>query len=209
MIQSPTLKFKASIIAILSLIFLPFVGFAQSLSLSPSEISSDSEIISIVVGSPDQAYQVFFPNGNAVPNASATDFGDFFYLLTESAEGSSPKGVYHIVLYQPTADTGECDDGSLGYQYCINGASYLGIDLTILLSDNGLMSLVYYAEDGYRILSGEQLSSSVSWAGNTFYLLWVSSGLSVLYELRHWIVALVIIGAVVYFAYRAFRFFRH
>jgi hypothetical protein len=57
--------------------------------------------------------------------------------------------------------------------------------------------------------TGFDVGDVVTWAGDNLIKLFIGSGLAVLYELRGWIVALVIIGAIVYFAYRAFRFFRH
>lgn len=69
--------------------------------------------------------------------------------------------------------------------------------------------LITAAGTGFASTTGFSISSVVDWAGDNLIKLFIGSGLSVLYELRYWIVALVIIAAVVYFAYRAFRFFRH
>jgi hypothetical protein len=69
--------------------------------------------------------------------------------------------------------------------------------------------LITSAEAGFASTTGFSVSSVVTWAGDNLIKLVIGSGLAVLYNLRYWIVALVIIGAVVYFAYRAFRFFRH
>ena len=69
--------------------------------------------------------------------------------------------------------------------------------------------LISSAESGFSSTTGFAISDVVTWAGDNLIKLFVGSGLSVLYNLRYWIVALVIISAVVYFAYRAFRFFRH
>jgi hypothetical protein len=43
----------------------------------------------------------------------------------------------------------------------------------------------------------------------TLLLLVMGSGLGLLQILMPYIIALVVIGAIVYFLYRAFRFFRH
>ncbi len=69
--------------------------------------------------------------------------------------------------------------------------------------------LINTATTTFDTTTGFQVADVVTWAGDNLIKLFIGSGLSVLYELRGWIVALVIIGAVVYFAYRAFRFFRH
>ena len=69
--------------------------------------------------------------------------------------------------------------------------------------------LITTAQVGFASTTGFSVGSVVEWAGDNLIKLFIGSGLSVLYELRYWIVALVIIGAVIYFSYRAFRFFRH
>lgn len=69
--------------------------------------------------------------------------------------------------------------------------------------------LITEASAQFASTTGFSVGSVVTWAGDNLIKLFIGSGLSVLYELRYWIVALVIIGAIVYFAYRAFRFFRH
>jgi hypothetical protein len=70
-------------------------------------------------------------------------------------------------------------------------------------------ALISTASEGFASTTGFSISSVVQWSGDNLIKLFIGSGLAVLYELRYWIVALVVIGAVVYFAYRAFRFFKH
>ena len=69
--------------------------------------------------------------------------------------------------------------------------------------------LITDASAGFLATTGFAISDVVTWSGDNLIKLFIGSGLAVLYSLRYWIVALVIIGAIVYFAYRAFRFFRH
>jgi hypothetical protein len=69
--------------------------------------------------------------------------------------------------------------------------------------------LITDASTQFASTTGFSVSAVVQWAGDNLIKLFIGSGLSVLYELRYWIVALVIIAAVVYFSYRAFQFFRH
>ncbi len=69
--------------------------------------------------------------------------------------------------------------------------------------------LITEASAGFASTTGFEISDVVVWAGDNLIKLFIGSGLSLLYNLRYWIVALVIISAIVYFAYRAFRFFRH
>lgn len=55
---------------------------------------------------------------------------------------------------------------------------------------------------------GFSLSSVVDWMGAELALPFIGGGVSILYALRYWIIALVALSIVIYFAYRAFRFFR-
>jgi hypothetical protein len=74
-----------------------------------------------------------------------------------------------------------------------------------------IASTISDADTGFGTATGltDGISGVVTWAGTNLYMLFVGSGLAVLYNLRYWIVALVIISAIIYFAFRAFRFFRH
>ena len=70
-------------------------------------------------------------------------------------------------------------------------------------------TLVSAATSTFASTTGFTLDSTLSWAVANFYDLFIGSGLAILYELRGWIVAIIMIAAVVYFAYRMFQFFRH
>ncbi len=69
--------------------------------------------------------------------------------------------------------------------------------------------LISTASTGFASTTGFSIASVVTWSGDNLIKLFIGSGLAVLYELRYWIVALVVIAAIIYFAYRAFRFFKH
>ncbi len=70
-------------------------------------------------------------------------------------------------------------------------------------------TLITTAETGFATTTGFSVGSVVTWAGDNLLKVFLGSGLALLYELRYWIVALVIIAAIIYFSYRAFRFFQH
>ncbi len=70
-------------------------------------------------------------------------------------------------------------------------------------------SLISTASDGFASTTGFTIGSVVTWMGTNLLTLFIGSGLAVLYELRYWIVALIIIAAIIYFAFRGFRFFKH
>lgn len=69
-------------------------------------------------------------------------------------------------------------------------------------------TLINTATSTFQTTTGFTYSDLVSWMGDILKLI-VGSGLGVLDSLKGWIIALVVIGAVVYFIYRGFRFFRH
>lgn len=70
-------------------------------------------------------------------------------------------------------------------------------------------SMINAATSTFLTTTGFGMSDAVTWTTDNLLKLFIGSGLGLLYNLRGWIVALVVIGAIVYFAYRAFRFFRH
>ncbi len=69
--------------------------------------------------------------------------------------------------------------------------------------------LIASSTAGFAATTGFSIGDVVTWAGDNLIKLFIGSGLAVLYELRYWIVALIIIAAVVYFSFRAFQFFKH
>jgi len=74
---------------------------------------------------------------------------------------------------------------------------------------NGVSDLITTAQAGFNSTTGFQIADVVTWSGDNLLKLFIGSGLAVLYGLRYWIVALIVIGAIVYFAYRGMRFFKH
>lgn len=70
-------------------------------------------------------------------------------------------------------------------------------------------SLITAASSTFTTTTGFSFGDVVTWVGDNLIKLFIGSGVGVLDALKGWIVALVVIGAIVYFAYRAFRFFRH
>lgn len=68
--------------------------------------------------------------------------------------------------------------------------------------------LIATSSAGFESVTGFSLASLVTWSGENLILVFIGSGVALLYELRWWIAALVMIAIVIYFAFRAFRFFR-
>lgn len=95
--------------------------------------------------------------------------------------------------YSPSANN---DDGSCTYT--------AGIGELIRQSNNS-----FYSTTGFPIVTTGGNQGVTNWAGDNLIKLFIGSGLALLFYLRFWIVALAIISAIVYFAYRAFQFFKH
>lgn len=76
-------------------------------------------------------------------------------------------------------------------------------------SSGGIMSLIDLADQGFGSTTGFTAAAAVTWTQDNLIRLFIGSGMAVLYNLRYWIMALLVIASVVYFAFRAFMFFRH
>ena len=72
-----------------------------------------------------------------------------------------------------------------------------------------MQGIIDTATTSFETTTGFSFANVVTWVGDNLISLFIGSGIGVLDALKYWIVALVVIGAIVYFAYRAFRFFRH
>ena len=70
-------------------------------------------------------------------------------------------------------------------------------------------ALIASSSAGFASTTGFSIDSVTAWMSTNLIQLFIGSGLGVLLSLRYWIVALVILGAIIYFAYRGFRFFQH
>lgn len=70
-------------------------------------------------------------------------------------------------------------------------------------------TLVSNATSSFQTTTGFDMSSVVTWMATNLLEPFIGAGLAVLYNLRYWIVALVALSIIVYFAYRGFHFFRH
>jgi hypothetical protein len=72
----------------------------------------------------------------------------------------------------------------------------------------GVFALIASSSASFSAAYGFPVASTTAWA-STWFLDIVGSGLGVLVQLLPYIIGLAVIGAIVYFLYRAFRFFRH
>jgi len=69
-------------------------------------------------------------------------------------------------------------------------------------------TIVNNASTTFSNAVGFQWNDVIVWM-KSLLLLVIGSGLGLLQILLPYIIALIVIGAIVYFLYRAFRFFRH
>jgi len=69
-------------------------------------------------------------------------------------------------------------------------------------------SLINTATSTFETTTGFSFADVVTWMSDLLKLV-MGSGLGLLNAMLPWIIALVVISAIVYFLFRAFRFFRH
>jgi hypothetical protein len=69
--------------------------------------------------------------------------------------------------------------------------------------------LITNAQAGFASTTGFSMDSVVTWAGDNLIKLWLGSGFALLYSLRYWIAALIVVTAIVFFSYRAYAAYRH
>jgi hypothetical protein len=69
-------------------------------------------------------------------------------------------------------------------------------------------TMISTATSTFATTTGFSFSDVVAFMATQAKLV-IGSGLGLLEALLPWIIALAVIGAIVYFLYRAFRFFRH
>lgn len=70
-------------------------------------------------------------------------------------------------------------------------------------------TLISNASSSLTSTIGFDPSTIVTWMATNLLEPFIGSGLLVLYDLRYWIVGLIVISAIVYFAFRGFGFFKH
>jgi hypothetical protein len=69
--------------------------------------------------------------------------------------------------------------------------------------------ITQYGENPFFDTTDPTIGDVVTWASDNVFKLFLGSGLMVLLYLWPWITALIVLGAIIYFSFRAFQFFRH
>lgn len=80
--------------------------------------------------------------------------------------------------------------------------------VTNFISAGSFSFLANNADNAFKDTTGTTMGASVGWVGNNLTEIFIGGGLSLLYYLRWWIVALILLSAIVYFSFRAYLFFR-
>ncbi|MES2287452.1 MAG: hypothetical protein V4547_17290 [Bacteroidota bacterium] len=66
--------------------------------------------------------------------------------------------------------------------------------------------LISSSDSGFQVTTGFSVGGVMDWSATNLIKLFIGSGLAILYGLRYWVVALIIIAGIILFARRALRF---
>jgi hypothetical protein len=199
-------------IAILSLVFFSNTAFAYgTVTVSPTNFTQTSIFTpNFNVTSNDWTNIkaiMFYPNGQAtLAYASGDDIGQEMVFYCDGL--ICPSGTYHMLVIDSTMESLNCVNINYPtppniptYAGCKASAEYAGQDL-VLTVGGGISDWVNSASDGFSTTTGFSIAAGVGFVGDNFIKLFMGSGLSVLYNLRYWILALVIIFLIVFFIKR-------
>ncbi len=198
--------------------FLPAISHASTFTVSPLVVGTDSENISVT--SPDWTnlhVGVFMPatsfceDNGGIANCGDAGF-DISAGLSSFTYASPPTGIYYFVGFDtsdPNADA-DCENGT--YSSCTGSSAYIGESYTVVyspvLANLSMDTIIANASSTFTGAVGFNWSDVTTFM-KSLLLLVIGSGLGLLETLLPYIIALVTISAIVYFLYRAFRFFRH
>ncbi len=165
-------------------------------------------------------------NGIAVTNVYVIAYGapSGIYLDESGAlgsgatyavtNGSGDYGTYYFVGFNSAQRLAGDIDFCQGVTYadCIAAypsAEQFSITFNPPAPPSGFGTMLSSSEDGFNSTTGFSPADLVGWTGTNLTSVFIGSGLALLYYLRYWILALIIIASIVYFSYRAMQFFRH
>lgn len=110
------------------------------------------------------------------------------------------------VEFQPLDNNITCDDSFAGSQ---GGQVFFAPFGDEPEEVNGFQTVIDNANNGFTNTVGFSGGSAVSWMGGNLLMSGIGVAMAVLYELRMWIFAIILISLVIFFSYRSFRFYRH
>ncbi len=200
-------------------ILLPFSASADAvISLDDNTVTIDQNIgVTVDCDLADTNRIYFFaPDGATVSDISCNAGVEYYFDnyiinsgLTSWMGTPNQLGTYTF-LYVPSPDeypTCITFDGSTNdYAACLLEfpGAYVLNTLTVVEDtpeppSNPFAAVVAEGDTVMTTVTGENMQANVSYAGDTFYKPFIGAGLSVLYYIRYWVVALVIIGLIVFF----------
>lgn len=199
------MKYKILPIALALVCFLSGAAHARADgSLDPTSVTSDSPAITTSCTGPEDGYYVFDPLGNY---QQANSCGNAFNAFNAGVYGTG-----HVVFINDYAS--QSTVCSTDYTTCSSLAVGIVNDAPFDITDPsppppspgiGFAGLIDSANSDFASTTGFTIGASVGFVNESLTKLFIGSGLSLLYELRYWIMALIIIAGVIYFAWRAIR----
>ncbi len=140
--------------------------------------------------------------------------GDYHvYLIDDNSNGGAGEGgVDAACNYTGGAGSATGETDCLAF-ITGNGMTYTSGTFTYPAPaeevSNPFSGLIDTADSGFTNTTGFSMAAGVGFASDNVIKLFIGSAMSVLYYLRYWILALIIISSIIYFSFRAMVFFRH
>lgn len=222
---------------ILGILLIPAVTFAAGdVNITPTSYSVYTDLPSGTISWDDSlsadnyAIIMFAPDGTPPGKITAVTSPDLSsspltnvicdYNLDMSCTSVfqiAQTGIYRLVFitnYDINGAATIANACDIDYASCLSAGATVGSSVTFTYGDvpptNGPLmdSVITNASSTFTTAVGFNWSDVVTFM-KSLLLLVIGSGLGLLQVLLPYIIALVTIGAIVYFLYRAFRFFRH
>lgn len=187
-------------------------------TVSPVVVHSGAVQINISLDA-DRTVNIFAPSPiEDISCASYDGAGNFSTSLndlgcgTNWTYGSAIVGTYSFIQSDNTDpnNLADCNNGTIAQ--CRGSSAYISEYSVVYLLSSGsevnMDSVISNASTTFSSAVGFNWADVVTFM-KSLLLLVIGSGLGLLETLLPYIIALITIGAIVYFLYRAFRFFRH
>ncbi len=184
-------------------------------SFTPTTIEIVDDIVNIADVTYPDCYEVYLPETIEAQNyfdgseqcVDSSYNGQTWADVVGDADGDSFDGTYHLVLVNDAIGGNMALAACylLTYEQCLEDASYQGVTINVVFgvveppaASGGFSGMLDEGETAYSNVTGESMGASVSWAGDNFIKPFIGSGLHVLFTLRHWIMALLVIYFLVF-----------
>lgn len=137
---------------------------------------------------------------------------DYWVVCTRSGSAGAPYYVYAGAASGTSPPSRTCAASILA---CSSDMKTWNMTINVVEGgpppppSGGISEIIAYADSSFGSTTGFTITNVTDFANQDFISLWLGSGLAVLFYLRYWIVALIIISAIVYFSYRAYVFYKY